>query len=372
MTEETKPMQPHLEDDAIDIIALLKQIWNGRKLILKIVIVFTLFGLLIALLTKNYYTASTTIVPVTSEKAVGGNLSGLASLAGINLGGAGSAGGEISPELYPEIVNSIPYKLELLNTKLKIKGVDSLVTYKYYYKEIYNPGFLVGFKKYTIGLPGVILSALKSSDVEDNSTKYGDNKIINLSDEDYELIEFLEGQISLNVNAKEGFISLDVTLQEAEASAQLTLRAQELLQEYALKFKTQKSIEQLEFTEERFKEKEKEFNDKKIKLAYFQDRNNAINTALAKSRLLQLQADYDLAFTVYSELAKQVETQRLQVKKDTPIFTILKPVTIPNEKAGPSRAIILIGFIFLGFVVSIGYIYLKSFLKDFKKDWDKA
>ena len=32
-------------------------------------------------------------------------------------------------------------------------------------------------------------------------------------------------------------------------------------------------------------------------------------------QLLQLQVDYDLAYTVYSELVKQLETQQLQVKR---------------------------------------------------------
>ena len=371
MSQDNYTKNNQIEEDSIDVIALIKTCWVARKFILKIVLFFTVFGLCIALLSKNYYTASTTIVPVTQGESVGGNLSGLASLAGINLGGASSSGGEISPALYPEVVTSIPFKLELLNTKLKVNSQDTLVTYKQYYQEFYNPGFLAGVKKYTIGLPGLIISSLKNEPKEILANK-NSNTIINLTKEDFELIEQLDQQISLNVNDKEGFISLSVTLPEAEASAQLTLKAQELLQQYALNFKTQKSKEQLTYIEQRFAEKKQEFDDKKLKLALFQDQNNAINTAVAKTRLLQLQSDYDLAFTVYTELAKQLETQRLQVKKDTPIFTILKPVTIPNKKAGPKRALTLVVFVFLGFVVSIGFIFFKDFLKNIKKDWDKA
>lgn len=167
-------------------------------------------------------------------------------------------------------------------------------------------------------------------------------------------------------------MTLSFTMPEAKASAQMTQRAQELLQEYALKYKTQKSKEQLAYIEERFKEKQKEFDQKKLQLALFQDRNNNINSAVARTKLLQLQSEYDLAFTVYTELAKQLETQRLQVKKDTPIFTILKPVSVPNEKAGPKKSLILIGFTFLGLILSLGYIYVKSLLPDLKKEWEEA
>lgn len=367
---QTQPIDPQ-QEDSIDIIALLKKCWLKRLFILKTTALFFSIGLFVALLSKNYFSTSTTIVPVTTKSGVVGNLGGLASLAGINLGGSGSNGGEISPELYPEIVSSIPYKLELLNTPLKIEGVDSLLTYKDYYENYYSPGFLAQLKKYTLGLPGVILSALKS-DSPNASLSSTNSSILRLTTEEALLIKQLDEQIQLNVNAKEGFISLTATLPEAEASAQLALKAQNLLQRYALQFKTQKSLEQLQYIEERFAEKEKEFNTKKMKYASFQDTNRGINTALAQSQLLQLQAEYDIAFTVYTELAKQLETQRLQVKKDTPIFTILKPVSIPKEKAGPKKALILVIYTFLGVVLSIGYVLAKDFLKDFKKDWDKA
>ena len=369
MIQEKQFVQENPEDE-INLVALTKEFWLHRKFVIKVVIGFVIVGLLYALQSKNYFTASTTIVPVTEGKSVGGNLGGLASLAGINLGGLGSAGGEISPELYPEITASVPFRLELLNTKIKVADSDSLVTYQYYFEEVYSPELLGILKKYTIGLPGLIIRSLRSSDDEIRVKK--DSSLFKLPEEQFELIEQLGEQISLNVNDKEGFVSLSITMPEAEAAAQMTLRAQELLQEYVLQFKTQKSKEQLAYLEERFQEKEKEFEEKKLKLALFQDRNNNINSAVARTKLLQLQSEYDLAFTVYSELAKQLETQRLQVKKDTPIFTILKPVTIPNKKAGPKRSLILIGFTFFGFIVSLGYIYIKSLLLDLKKEWEKA
>ncbi|MEN8879854.1 MAG: GNVR domain-containing protein [Polaribacter sp.] len=370
MSDVKQSNTEHVED-SIDIVALLKKFWLQRKLVMRTTALFFGLGLFVALLSKNYFSTSTTIVPVTQSSSVGGNLGGLASLAGINLGGGGSSGGEISPELYPEIVSSIPFKLELLNTPLTIEGIDSTVTYHAYYENYYSPGFLANLKKYTLGLPGVIIGALKSDEVAEVKAT-SNNTILRLSEDEAGLIKQLDEQIQLNVNAKEGFISLTATLPEAEASAQLALKAQNLLQRYALQFKTQKSIEQLAYIEERFAEKEQEFNAKKMKYASFQDKNRGINTALAQSQLLQLQAEYDIAFAVYTELAKQLETQRLQVKKDTPIFTILKPVSIPKEKAGPKKALILVIYTFLGFVLSLGYVLAKDFLKDFKKDWDKA
>jgi LPS O-antigen subunit length determinant protein (WzzB/FepE family) len=357
-----------IEEDTIDIIALLKEFWMARKTILKITLVFTFVGLFVAIFSKNEFTASTTFVPVNQGESIKGNLGGLASLAGINLGGNTSSA-EISPELYPQIVHSIPFQKELLETKLTIEGQDSLVTYKEYYKNIYKPGLLGLMKKYTIGLPGLIIGSFKSDKefILENSKK--STAIISISKEENILIKQLSEQISLTVNSKEGFVSIDVMFPEAKASAELTKRAQELLQEYVMKFKTQKSKEELAYLQNRFLEKEKEYNIAMLNLATFQDQNTSINTALARSQLVDLRGNYNLAFTVYSELAKQLEAQGLQVKKDTPIFTVLKPVTIPNEKSGPKRMMILIVYLFLGVVLSLGYVFWKRYVSDFKKSW---
>jgi len=370
MIQENKNTSPS-QEDSIDIIALLKDFWAARKTILKITVAFTFLGLFVAVFTENEYTASTTFVPLAQGSAAGGgSLGSLASLAGINIGGAGSSE-EIAPELYPKIVNSIPFQLALLNMPLTIEGQAIPVSYSEYYKNIYSPGLLSNIKKYTLGLPGVLISWARSTPVDTEvaaGTK--ENKIISISKEESALIKGLEHQISLTVNDKEGFISISATLPEAKASAEMVLKAQQLLQEYALQFKTQKSMEQLNFIKERYAEKQREFDQIKIALARFQDQNTGINTALGRTKLLQLQSEYDLTFTVYSELAKQLETQRLQVKKDTPLFTVLQPVSIPLEKSAPKRALILVVYLFLGFVLSLGYVLVKKYLISFKKEWE--
>jgi LPS O-antigen subunit length determinant protein (WzzB/FepE family) len=358
------------QEDAIDIIALLKNLWVARKIILKITLAFTFLGLFVAVFSKNEFTASTTFVPLAQGTSIGGGgLGSLASLAGINIGG-GASSEEISPELYPQIVSSIPFQLALLNTPLTIAGQAGPVSYSDYYENIYSPGLLSIIKKYTLGLPGVFIALVRSAPEKlEAAAGAKESQLIAISIEEYELIELLESQISLEVNAKEGFISISATLPEAIASAELALKAQQLLQEYALQFKTQKSIEQLTYIEERYVEKQKAFNAIKISLARFQDQNTSINTALGRTKLLQLQSEYDLAFTVYSELAKQLETQRLQVKKDTPLFTVLKPVTIPIERSAPKRALILVVYLFLGFVLSVGFVLGRKAFLGFKKEW---
>jgi uncharacterized protein involved in exopolysaccharide biosynthesis len=124
----------------------------------------------------------------------------------------------------------------------------------------------------------------------------------------------------------------------------------------------------LSFIKTRYLEKEKDFKKVQESLALYSDRNQGVNTARSKTQLMLLQSEYDLAYSVYSELAKQLETQEIKVKEDTPIFTIIEPVFVPLEKSAPKRSIILTIWIFLGLVISIGYIIGKQPLRNMMKE----
>jgi uncharacterized protein involved in exopolysaccharide biosynthesis len=342
------------QEDSIDIIALLQSIWTGKKLILKTVLVFMILGLFIAVFSQNEYTASTTIVPQSSSEKPGGSLGGIAALAGINLGSVGQQS-SISPTLYPQILTNISFQKELLETLITIEGQDNKITYKEYYTNVYSPSVLSSIKKYTIGLPGVLIGLLKSDEISKEESKNNDS-LPQITEDDKKLIELLLEQLSMEVNDKDGYIGLSTTMPEARAAAELTQKAQELLEQYVIDFKIEKSSSELDFIKNRYQEKEQEFQKIQQKLALYTDRNQNVNSARAKMELMLLQSEYDLAYGVYSELAKQLETQELKVKEDTPIFTILQPVFVPLEKTGPKRSLILIIYTFLGFVLSIGYL----------------
>ena len=342
------------QEDSIDIIALLQSIWTGKKLILKTVLVFMILGLFIAVFSQNEYTASTTIVPQSSSEKPGGSIGGLAALAGINLGSVGQQS-SISPTLYPQILTNISFQKELLETLITIEGQDNKITYKEYYTNVYSPSVLSSIKKYTIGLPGVLIGLLKSDEISKEESKNNDS-LPQITEDDKKLIELLLEQLSMEVNDKDGYIGLSTTMPEARAAAELTQKAQELLEQYVIDFKIEKSSSELDFIKNRYQEKEQEFQKIQQKLAVYTDRNQNVNSARAKMELMLLQSEYDLAYGVYSELAKQLETQELKVKEDTPIFTILQPVFVPLEKTGPKRSLILIIYTFLGFVLSIGYL----------------
>ena len=360
-----------VKNDEVDVIGISKLLWGKRKFIYKTVFVFFVFGFMVAILSSKEYTASTTFVPQVSDTKVGGSIGGLAAMAGINLGGLADDNG-ISPILYPQIINSLPYKLEMLKTPLTIDGYDTPISFYEYHTDESNEGVFDNIKKYTIGLPGVIVLALKKKFNSKSNSASNQNEILYVSKKEDKIIELLEDLIIVEVNDEEGYVDLYATMPEALASAQLVQNAQKLLQKFIIDFKIKKSKEQLEYIKKRYEEVENKFVEVQLKLAEFEDKNKYVNTAKSKIELQTIQDEYNLVYGVYLELAKQLEAQYLQVTEDTPVFTILKPVNVPLEKSKPKRLLIIIVWLFMGVVVSMSTVLLRVVSDNMKRKWHES
>lgn len=159
---------------------------------------------------------------------------------------------------------------------------------------------------------------------------------------------------------------------EAIAAAQLGQSALILLQSYITKYKIEKAQEQLNFIQERFEVKKAEFEQAQLNLARFRDRNKFMSMAIAKTEEERLQSEYQITFSVYNELAKQLETAKIQVKEETPVLTVIEPITIPNEKSEPKRSMIVFIWVFLGGIIGTGLMFGKESLKNIKKKWNEV
>ncbi len=346
------------EDDSIDLIALLRQLYLSRWLIVKVTALAAVLGVVVALATPNTYTSGATFIPQTGgELKAPSGLSGLASLAGINLGDMGS-GSEIPPTLYPNIISSVPFNREILLITIDTEAFKG--TLRNYLIEQYvdSSSFAGILKKYTIGLPGLILGALRGP--ADEVIAAEDGQIYRISEEDKKLFEVLESKLLLSLNEKEGFVTLEFSDKDKLVAAQVAERAKELLQERIIEFKNQSARELLAFTTRQYQENKSEYERLQDSLAIFKDQNLNISSSLYQNRLDRLERELNIASSVAEQLASQVEQAKLQVNKDTPVFTIIEPVTVPFERSAPKRSLIVVIWTFLGIVLSTGYVLVRE------------
>ena len=347
-------------EDEIDLIELLKKIYIEKRFIIKSSFIAVVIGVTYALSQPNLYTSSTTFIPQLSSdvKAGTSSISGLASLAGINIGGIDNPS-DFPPSLYPQVIESVPFRLELLSSNFDLYGETTNLA-DYVLNKNNSSKIISLVKKYTIGLPSLILEFFRSDNdsfvIEDSS------KIYNISKDDFKLFNHLSGALNLEINEKEGFITMSYTNADKYLATNITSIAQSILQQKIIEFKVKSSKEFLDFSVEQFNQKKDEFETLQDERAMFVDKNINISSSLYQNKLNRIESELSIAQSVVQQLASQVEQAKLKVNKDTPVFTTIKPVTVPFEKSAPSRALIVIVFLFLGLTFSVGYILIKDSL----------
>lgn len=340
------------KDDEIDLIALLRTVYVARRFVIKTTILFAVLGIILAMVSPTKYKASSTFVPQLSEGQTNSPLGGLASLAGINLSAImGSQAQDISPSLYPQIAESIPYRLALLDAPV---GEQEMSFRDYILSQSGGVAIVPLLKKYTIGLPSLLLN--KQTDNKETPA----SSLFQVTEEDTGLFKVLANVVSIEVNDQEGLVSISVELADRMVAAQLAQAATDLLQSNIIAFKSQSARNNLDFIESQYESKRQEFEEIQDSIAIFKDQNLNITSTLYKNHLTRLESQFTVISSVFQELAGQVEQAKIQVNKDTPIFTIIEPVSVPLERSKPKRTMMVIIWTFLGSVFSVGWVLVKS------------
>ena len=342
-------MNDHKEDE-IDLIALLKTVFVARRFVIQITVLFSVLGIVLALVSPVRYTASSMFMPQLSERQSNSSLGGLASLAGINLTAIGGQPQEIAPSLYPQIAESSPYRMALLETPV---GESQISFRDYILGQDKGVSIMALIKKYTIGLPSLLLSS-------NNADTPQDNTLFDISEEDKGLFEFLGQILSVEVDDQEGLVSISVEFSDRKIAAQLAQAATDLLQSKIIAFKSQSARNNLQFVQGQFDAKRQEFEQIQDSIAMFKDQNLNITSSLFQNQLTRLESQFTVTSSVFQELAGQVEQAKIQVNKDTPIFMIIEPVSVPLKRSKPQRTMMVIIWTFLGGVIAVGWTLVKA------------
>ncbi len=354
------------KNNLIDLIKHIKLIWKNRKTLIKIVSLFFIFGCIVALTSPVVYKAQTIFVPQTSDEKVSSNgLNSLASLAGIDLNAqkASSIDNYISPLLYSKIIESDEFSYNLINEKIIFEDGKE-ITIKEYIEEKnsnFNPINLFRktinfFKKYTFDLI-----------FEPTNNELKDSEITNdynfISVRNHNIITIFRKKFSIEPNKKQGYIQVNAVDKNPFISAQLVNLVTKTLQSEIISLRTNKISEQLEYSKEQYLNKKLEFEILQKKLAKFRDSNKNISTAIFLAELEKLETEYQLQKNILLSLASEYNNNKIKLNKDTPIFSVLDEVSIPNQRFKPDRKLIVLLYLFNGLIISIGYIYLKEPIK---------
>jgi len=303
-------IQAQQQDDEIDLAELWRAIWAGKWLVIAVTTVFTIASVTYALSLPNIYKSEALLAPAAQESGgLGGmasQLGGLASLAGINLGGGG---GIDKTALALEIMKSRVFvanfieQHQLLVPLMATKGWNRSTNELILDADVYD----VASKKWT----REVKSPFKSKPSAQEAYK-----------------EF-QDIVSASQDKTSSMVTISVKHYSPEIAKQWV---DWLIDAINLEMKT------------------RDLNEAHKSIAYLEQQ-------LGKTKLNELQN------VLYQIIEEQTKTIMFAEVREQYAFTTIDPALVPELKDGPKRALICVLGVFLGGMLAVMFVLIRYFSK---------
>ncbi len=376
------------KSDEIDLLEIIRKIWKGRKTILITALIFLIIGIFLAFISPKQYQSSVSLLvePGGSNPAANSAiLKQLSALTGVPTGGSQDA---LTPALYPLVVGSEYFRLEVLYQKVTDPKTKTKMTLSEYFDN-HPPKTLQGLlMKYTIGLPGTILGAIRGQKKDEKTVSpvrtlpkasilpanldqpgirvsvlepSGTDSASQMTPDEKSKIRALSSRIKVEI--KKGSLNLltvTVNMDDPLVTKELAGSVVTTLTHYIIDYRTRKVKNDREFIEDLHAGAEKKYKRAQQILASYNDRNQNVVRSAARTEGESLKAEYNLTFNVYTSLSQLLEQAKINVQENTPVFTMIDP---PSDatKISSGRNIVLI-MLFLGILAGVGIVFGKPAL----------
>lgn len=372
------------DSEEIDLLDLIQTIYDGRWLVLKIVAAFVALGLFFAFTAVEEFTSEVKVLPESQQSSPLGSLGGLARQFGFSSGPVESSGG-IPARMYPSITQNTVFLVNLLDHPITLEETEQELTIREYLQEHQKRPVGYYMRRYTIGLPSVLISKLRSSGNEnseevtnisglggDTFASSHEKETIRLSNRDWGTVRQLRSRIESIADSETGIVTISVKMQDPVVAAEIARLAVRQLSEYVTRYRTEKSQRDVEFIQERLEDAKGNFEDIQQELARFTDANRGQLTAVARIQEQQLQSRYNLTFNLYNTMAERLEEAQIKLQEDTPVVNITEPPAVPDRNSEPNRLFIIIVFVMLGTILAVGTIFVLKIYQDIRQRMQAA
>ncbi len=337
--KQQNDIEPIYEEEVkIDLVEVALHIWSKRQWIIKCCVISLLVALVVAFSIPKEYKSKAIIAPEASENK-GGGLPSLAAIAGFNLNQAGTDA--IYPEIYPDIVKSTPFITDLFIVPISVPEAK-VDTTLYAYMVDYNR---IPWWNYILDAPKNLLlwgvSLFKDEDMLEQKTNSNA-----LTPEENSVVENLSERITVQMDKVTGLISLTVKMQDPHIAASLADTVIVKLQNYIVKYRTNKAREDFKFQQDLYERKKSAYEKAQADYTKFVDANNNIILLSYKAEQVRLEQEMNLAYAVYSSVAQQLQIAETKVQEITPVYSIVEPPMVPIYASEPNKILILLIFPF--------------------------
>ena len=339
----------------ITLSFIIRTVAKYKKLFIVNAIIALALSIAVALSVPPVYESSSSLASETKEEGSLGNMSSLASLAGVNLSASNDA---IVPELYPSVVVTNEFLVNLLKTKVCPGGGKKEVTYL---------DFLQNYSKepwWTKAMGGIVKIFSKKENKGFNAKAINPEQ---LSKQEDALVEGLKGQVLCTLDKSEGVINIKVFSQDAYVSKQLVETVTKQLQTFITDYRTSKSRVDLAYYQRLKKEAYDRYMKAQRKYAVYSDSHMDLSLKSYQLESDALENDLQLAYNTYSQACQQETMAEAKVQERTPAFTVVEKATVAPYPSSPKKKLIVVAYLFVFMAGTLCYALLREVFSRKKK-----
>jgi uncharacterized protein involved in exopolysaccharide biosynthesis len=305
------PNQQLKAEDEIDLRELFSVIWQGKWLIIAITAVFAIGSVIFAIMQPNTYKSEALLAPASEEKsgglgALAGQFGGLASMAGINLGGGG---GVDKTQMAIEVMKSRQFASEFI-------------------------------QKHDL-LPD--LMAVEKWNMSDNTISYDDEMYDATSQE---WLREVKAPFKPKPSMQEAFKEFTkiISVSSTKDTGMVTVSVEHLSPAVAQQWVTWL----VEDINKVMKEKD---------VAEANRSSEFLTKQIAQTNIA------DIRTILYQLIEEQTKTIMFAEVRDEYVFKTIDPALVPEVKAGPKRALICVLGTMLGGMLGVMIVLIRHFVR---------
>ena len=345
---ELNNIPPHYDQEGvIDVMEYVAKLWRRRKMIILWCCIGAFIGLVVGFSLPATYKSGATLAPETEQK-MGSGVSSIASMMGVSLNNSIDA---INYEMFPDVVHSTPFIVGLFDLPVQFERKDSVVNtslldyvLEYQKSPWWTPILNAPFKAL-----GWCVSLIKGEDEAESEDVDAVivRDLINLNKKERGVVRYLSSNILIDVDKKSGKTQIEVTMQDPLVAYTVVQAVMDHLKEYMTSYRISKVSQDIANLSIIYDQRKVDYYEAQQAYAQYVDANKSVILQSAQAERERLQQEMNLAYQIYSQVATQLEAARIREQQAKPVFAVLEPAVIPNLKASPSKAMLLVVFSFL-------------------------
>lgn len=341
----------------IDLRDVARQIRNKKSLFIKVWLVTFVLACAWILPIPRTYTANLSLAPEINNQSTGGSLGSIAATFGINVGGI-TGSDAFYPTLYPDLVSSNDFLVNLFDVKVRTIDGETSTTYGDYLAHNQKGTFYMVPVYWTMKQIKKLMP--KESAVDQGSVESKKLNPFFLTEQENDIINKMRGLITCSTDRKTDVITITVQDQDPLIAATIADSVRLRLQNFIIDYRTTKARNDEKYYSNLVEESRQEYEKAVAKYGRFCDTHRDVILQSMQSERDQLENDMQMKYNTYNVMSTQLEAAKAKVQERTPAFTMLQGPTVPLKASSPKRMFFVAVMLFLATCVTILYIFKKE------------